>query len=132
MDLVAEDGIYFSSTGGGITFGGGEPLLHIEFVRAFCQARPAEWNVTIETSLAVPGLKDYPDASYLVDCKSMNPEIYNRYTGGALRIMSENLERLIQEKGPDRIVMRIPRVAGYNDSADQEKSAELLRRMGVR
>ena len=34
-DKVKIDELYFLSTGGGVTFGGGESLLHANFIRAF-------------------------------------------------------------------------------------------------
>ena len=35
FNMAKIDDLYFRATGGGITFGGGEPLLHAEFIRAF-------------------------------------------------------------------------------------------------
>ena len=34
-DRVKIDSLYYLATGGGITFGGGEPLLHTDFITAF-------------------------------------------------------------------------------------------------
>lgn len=132
MDQLMEDGVYFSSSGGGITFGGGEPLLYMDFIRAFAEHKPKEWNLWIETSLAVPELRDFPEAGYLVDCKSMDPEIYRAYTGGELETMRRNLEQLLREVGAKQIIVRIPKIPEYNDHADQERSAEVLRKMGIR
>ena len=53
LDELMLDNLYFLATGGGVTFGGGEPLLHSEFIDEFCHIKPAEWNVNIETSLNV-------------------------------------------------------------------------------
>ena len=38
-DQVKLDELYFLSTGGGVTFGGGEPLLYAEIGRASCRER---------------------------------------------------------------------------------------------
>ena len=35
-EKVREDDLYFRATGGGVTFGGGEPLLQSDFIRQFC------------------------------------------------------------------------------------------------
>ena len=35
LERVKTDDLYFRATGGGITFGGGEPLLHASFMRRF-------------------------------------------------------------------------------------------------
>ena len=46
------DDLYFRATGGGVTFGGGEPLLHAAFLAEFRALCP-DWRLTVETSLNV-------------------------------------------------------------------------------
>ena len=132
---VEIDDLYFRATGGGITFGGGEALLHAAFIRQFRALCPAEWHISVETSLAVPGdlLRLAADAAdlFLVDCKDMNGEIYRRYTGSDSSLMTENLRFLLDRRGSDAVVVRVPRIPEYNTRADQKKSAEQLRAMGV-
>ena len=56
MDILNEvmvDDLYFKATNGGITFGGGEPLLRSDEIVSFCKLRPDEWRIYIETSLNV-------------------------------------------------------------------------------
>lgn len=40
--------------GGGVTFGGGEPLIQSDFIHEVCKLMPPAWNKRIETSLNVP------------------------------------------------------------------------------
>ena len=136
-DLVEElriDDLYFRATGGGVCFGGGESLLHGPFLRAFRRAAPAEWRVTLETSLAVPAeaVRLGAEAAdfFIVDCKSMDREVYRRYTGGDGALMAENLALLLALAGPERIRVRVPLIPEYNDSALQRQSAEELQAMG--
>ena len=136
LDRVKIDDLYFRATGGGICFGGGESLLHTDFIRRFREIAPAEWRITVETSLAVPadnvlGAVDAVDV-FIVDCKDMDPGIYHRYTDGNSTLMTENLRRLLQKAGPDRILVRVPLIPQYNTAEDQARSAELLRKMGVK
>lgn len=49
-----KDELYFLATGGGVTFGGGEPLLRPDFIRAFRSLCGDEWKLNLETSLNVP------------------------------------------------------------------------------
>ena len=42
---VRDDDLYFRATGGGVTFGGGESLLHAAFIRAFRQICPKKSRV---------------------------------------------------------------------------------------
>ena len=44
VDELRVDGLYFSATGGGATFGGGEPLLHADCLAEFAEKRPADWR----------------------------------------------------------------------------------------
>lgn len=136
LKRVKIDDLYFRATGGGICFGGGESLLHTDFIRRFREIAPAEWRITVETSLAVPAenVLHAVDAvdTFIVDCKDMDPGIYHRYTGGDSSLMAENLRLLLQKAGPDRILVRVPLIPQYNTAEDQARSAELLRKMGVK
>ena len=136
LERVKIDDLYFRATGGGICFGGGESLLHTDFIRRFREIAPAEWRITVETSLAVPAenVLHAVDAvdTFIVDCKDMDPGIYHRYTDGDSTLMTENLRRLLQKAGPDRILVRVPLIPQYNTAEDQARSAELLRKMGVK
>ena len=132
---VKIDDLYFRATGGGVTFGGGESLLHAAFIRRFRELCPAEWTISVETSLAVPrenleavlGAVDL----FIVDCKDMDAEIYRRYTGADGSRMKENLRLLLDGVGPEKLLVRVPLIPRYNTPGDQKRSAESLRAMGV-
>lgn len=51
---VNRDELYFPATGGGITFGGGEPCLQSDFIGEFREWCGPEWRIAVETSLNVP------------------------------------------------------------------------------
>ena len=135
LERVRIDDLYFRATGGGVTFGGGESLLHAEFICRFRDLCPPEWRIAAETSLAVP--REHLMAAmsavdeFIVDCKDMNPDIYRRYTGGDVRLMKDNLEILLVSCGAERLLVRVPYIPGFNTAEDQARSAEALREMGV-
>ena len=136
LELVKKDDLYYRATGGGITFGGGESLLHADFIRAFRQICPSEWRISVETSLCVPetlvaAAADAADA-FIVDCKDMNAEIYKRYTGGDPSLMMNNLRYLLERTGPEHILVRVPLIPEYNTETDQEVSRKILLEMGVK
>ena len=135
LERVYPDDLYFRASGGGVTFGGGEALLHAAFIRRFRELCPAPWRLCAETSLAVPralaALAAEAVDGFLVDCKDMDPEIYRRYTGGDSARMEENLRFLLETVGPERVLVRVPRIPGYNTAEDQARSAAKLRAMGV-
>ncbi len=135
IERLRIDELYFLATGGGPTFGGGEPLLHAAFLKRFRELCPPLWRVRAETSLAVSealletaiGAAD----EFIVDCKDMNEEIYRRYTGGDGARMRRNLRTLLEAVGPERVHVRVPLIPGCNTPEDQARSAELLRQMGA-
>lgn len=134
-DRVKIDDLYFVATGGGVTFGGGEPLLRADFLKEFRALCGDRWHLCAETSLNVPAeavrtAADCMDMFY-VDCKDTNPEIYKAYTGIQNAQMLENLRTLISLAGTERVVVRVPLIPGYNTESDREKSRALLESMGV-
>ena len=107
LERVRIDDLYFQVTGGGITFGGGESLLHAPFIRAFSDICPSEWKIYAETSLSVPeenvDLAVEAVSFFIVDCKDMNADIYKSYTGANPELMKRNLRRLMDLAGSERI-----------------------------
>ena len=131
---VQVDDIYFQATGGGITFGGGEPALRSRFIEEFRRICPKEWKINIETSLNVPqehvirlvGAAD----EFVIDIKDMNPRIYRDYTGIGNEQVIGNLSFLASEGKSDRCVIRIPLIPGFNTEEDRENSISELQKLG--
>ena len=135
-EQVKLDELYFLSTGGGITFGGGEPLLYPVFLQDFRKICGGEWHLCAETSLSVPWENVEQAAAcidhFYVDCKDTDPDIYRRYTGQDNALMLENLERLLALVGPERITVRVPLIPDFNTEDDQQHSRATLEAMGIR
>lgn len=131
---VRIDNLYFRATGGGVTFGGGEPALRSRFIEEFRRICPDEWKINIETSLNVPqehirrlsGLID----EWVIDIKDMNPAIYKEYTGQDNEKVISNLKFLASEGLSGRCRIRIPLIPDFNTDADRDCSISLLRTMG--
>lgn len=134
-DRVKIDDLYFVATGGGVTFGGGEPLLRADFLKEFRALCGDRWHLCAETSLNVPAEAVRTAAEcmdmFYVDCKDTNPQIYKAYTGIQNAQMLENLRTLISLAGTERVVVRVPLIPGYNTEEDREKSRALLTSLGV-
>lgn len=132
---VKIDQLYFLATRGGVTFGGGEPLLQAEFIMEFRALCGNQWKLLVETSLNVaPEMVQTADPildGYIVDIKDMNPEIYEAYTGKNNTLVIENLEWLLHHGDPSRIVVRVPHILDYNTDQDVAKSMEQLKAMGI-
>ena len=134
-DRVKLDALYFLATGGGVTFGGGEPLLYAPFLQEFRQICGESWHLCAETSLNVPTQQVEIAARcidhFFVDCKDTDPVIYRSYTGRNNAIMLQNLQRLLQLVGPERITVRLPLIPEFNTEADRTASRHLLEQMGI-
>ena len=134
-EKVRIDELYFLTTGGGVTFGGGEPLLQSAFLQQFRALCGPDWHLCAETSLNVPRQQVKTAAScmdhFYVDCKDLNPEIYRAYTGMDNERMLSNLSYLLSQVGPERITLRVPLIPGYNTPVDREKTVAQLKEMGV-
>lgn len=129
------DGLYFEATGGGVTFGGGEPLLQPEFIKEFRQLCADRWRICAETSLNVPwehveAVAPHID-QFIIDCKDTDPVIYKAYTGRDNAQMLENLEKLLQLVGPEKLLVRLPLIPEYNTEENRVKSKALLSQMGI-
>jgi pyruvate formate lyase activating enzyme len=132
-DAVKVDALYFDYTGGGICFGGHEPLLQQEFIKDFIlyiRECGHEWKIGIETSLNVSIDDDFLSLIdfAIVDIKTINGEIYKQYTETTNTIALQNL--LLLRANVNDITIRLPTIPGYNDEKDIEKSKDYLRRIG--
>ena len=134
LEKVKIDDLYFQATGGGIVFGGGEPLLYADYIHAFKSLCPSSWKLSLETSLALPQIKllqviddiDY----FIVDIKDMHPAVYKAYTGSSPDNMLANLAYLKSHVPADHIRIRVPLIPAYNTPEDQADSVHILQAMG--
>lgn len=133
-DEVRIDEIYFIATNGGVTFGGGEPCLHADFIREFSELCGASWQLNLETSLNVPSVNIetlLPVVNTLIiDIKDMNPAIYNSYTGQSNDLVLDNL-RLIADSGRQKdCIIRLPLIPDFNTETDRTASCSRLEALG--
>ncbi len=135
FEEVKIDQLYFLATRGGVTFGGGEPLLQKEFIKEFRTLCGNQWQIVAETCLNVPSeiveeMNDVLDG-FIVDIKDTNPDIYLDYTGKENPLVLKNLEWILLHGDPERIKVRVPHIPEYNTDEDVAKSVERLKAMGV-
>ena len=130
---VKKDHLYFLATGGGITFGGGEPLLHHNFIKVFKELCDDEWKINIETSLYAPTSTIVELASiidhWIIDIKDTNNEIYKAYTGRENPLVMQNLLELV--KLNTNITVRVPHIPNFNTDDDIARSIRAIKEMGI-
>lgn len=133
-DIVSADELYYLATSGGVTFGGGEPLLYSNYIIDVLELGAKKWNVTIETSLNVPFEQVDIVLPYvnqmIVDIKDINPTIYESYTHIGNAFVIENLKRLANYGYTNNIILRIPLINGYNTNSDILCSKLFLENLG--
>ena len=135
FERVRIDSLYYLATGGGVTFGGGEPLLHTDFITSFREIIPGDWHIYAESCLNIPAENVRAAAAvvdhFFVDIKDMDPAVYKAYTGRDNTPVKENLALLLSLAGKDRITVRVPRIPDFNSETDVEASVAELKAMGV-
>lgn len=134
-DMVKKDNIYFQVTGGGVCFGGGEPLEHPEFIMEFRKLCGKKWKITVETALAchphcIELLAPIVD-HWIVDIKDMNPRIREEYTG-RVSDSAHQLCYLKQYGIVDNVTIRVPHIPGFNTDEDVKSSIEQVKILGFK
>lgn len=133
-EKVKVDDLYFRATGGGITFGGGEPCLQADFIVKFRELCGNDWKIRLETSLNAPYsnlVKLIPVIDeWIVDIKTDDREVYERYTGQPFVPVYQHLRGLMSQLGynSDKLILRIPIIPGYTTRAmveDTKRNFEL-------
>ena len=134
LEQVMIDDLYFKATGGGICFGGGEPLLRSDTIAGFCRLCPPEWNIYIETSLNVPLSRlqqviPFVD-HYYVDVKDLSPAIYRSYCQADNAQVVSNLDYLAAQGLQSKVTIRLPLIPDYNEESDRLCSRRQIEQMG--
>lgn len=131
---IEKDRVFFTKSGGGVTFSGGEPLAQPELLHDIAKrCHEGGIHVMLEScghanyEMFAPALP-YIDAMYF-DVKHIDPEIHRQLTGADNRLILENLHKIAAFGVP--IIVRTPVIPGYNDSDENIMGiAEMLRSIG--
>ena len=131
---VNVDNLYYLATNGGITFGGGEPLLYADYIRDFARICNERWNLNIETSLNVP-LSEIKKIipfikEWIIDIKDVDPTVYGNYTSKTNEQVLENLRFLASSVEIEKVLIRTPRIPNYNTDDNVLITQEFLRGLG--
>lgn len=116
VEVLKKDKPFYQSSGGGVTFSGGEPLLQAKAL-AECLENLKKENIhtAIETSLfcslnSLDLVKEFVDL-FVIDVKILDPKDCKKYLGGDLEVYLQNIERVF--KMQKNCVFRFPAVKPY-------------------
>jgi pyruvate formate lyase activating enzyme len=118
-DLLAEllkDHVFYQTSGGGVTFSGGEPMNQVDFLAELLpRCKEAGLHVALDTCGALPWERYKRVLPWvdlvLLDIKLIDPEAHQRATGVTNEGILEVAHRLAQAGMP--IWVRTPVIAGY-------------------
>ena len=138
-DVVREatkDWAFYQTSGGGVTFSGGEPLLQSEFAAHLAKKlKDRYYNLAIETcgyakwDFARKVLEQMDEILY--DIKIMDSEKHKLYTGVPNALILENAQKCA--KLNKNMVIRIPVIGGVNDDEENiKRTAEFTEKIGVK
>ena len=119
---ISKDIPCFVNSGGGVTFSGGEPLLHTDYIKRFINKYCNGFSSALETSL-------YTDISnveilyplidrWYIDFKVFDEKKHIEYTGVSNEVIKSNLNFLSRNIDKDKITITYPMIPGFNTSDD--------------
>ena len=134
MEVVSKDRVFYQNSGGGVTVGGGEPLMQAAFVAEFlgeCQ------RLNIHTAIESCGYCGWNTAEQVFartdqifyDLKTFDTEKHKEMTGVGNELILENAVK-VARLGKETI-FRVPLIKGINDGKQnmEETAAFVKERM---
>lgn len=136
MKILKRD---FSNWGseGGVTFTGGDPLMHHDFLYdVLMECKKSHIHTAIETSGFATEenfLKILTNINFaFIDVKNMDTEAHKWGTGVGNELILSNIEALVKSPWNGRLVLRQPTIHGYNDSDENAmKLIEFMKRLDL-
>lgn len=127
LNIVEQDAMFYSRSGGGMTLSGGEPLFQKDYALALIrEARLRRVKVAIETCGNVPWEVLAEAAGHLntvlYDIKHMDSAKHKEWTNDGTERIHENFSRLVKEFPNLQIIARTPLIPGFNDTEEDVRA----------
>lgn len=129
LDELKKDKLFYQTSGGGVTFSGGECMLQIEFLEEVLRRCKLEGiSTAVDTAGAVEFTRfervlPYTDL-FLYDIKAADKATHVQYVGADNKLIIRNLQALC-ERGA-RVWVRIPVIDGVNTSEQEMRAISAL------
>lgn len=130
IKIIDRDRVFYKNSGGGVTIGGGEPLMQPEFAAEILKCcRMTNIHTAIETSGFAPLDKaclvfEQTDQIFF-DLKVMDDARHKELTGISNSIILRNAEEASAFSGKE-IIFRIPVIPGLNDDRNNLRDTGLF------
>jgi len=117
LEIVENERPFFEESGGGVTFSGGEPMMHSEFLIPILKELGKKGiHRTIDTTgfasrIIVEKFAENTDL-FLFDLKMIDSKKHKRFTGQNNEVILSNLKWLAESEA--EITIRIPLINGVN------------------
>ena len=119
MEVVRKDWLFYENSGGGVTFGGGEPTAAGAFLLGLLDASIRRgYHICLDTCGVCEPERFRKIMNqvelFLFDCKHMDPDEHKRLTGLDNVLILQNLHALFEAK--KALHIRVPLMPGINDT----------------
>ena len=134
VEKIQKNLAILNMSGGGVTFSGGEPLSHWQFVLECMKMLRGKTNRALQTCGFADSevfLRVLEETDFvLYDLKHMNSEIHKHYTGVGNEQILENYKLLV--KSGKEFITRIPLIPTVNDTEENiRETAIFMSSLGV-
>ena len=134
LSEIRKDIPFYETSGGGVTFSGGECMLQIDFLEDILkECKQHNIHTAVDTAGYVPyerfeRILPYTDL-FLYDVKLFDSQKHKQFTGVDNELILENLQRLLSSGA--KLWIRIPVIANVNDDPDEmQRIKAFLERCG--
>ena len=132
---VLKDKSFYETSGGGVTFSGGECMLQIDFLEEILkECKKNGIHTAVDTAGHVPfeffeRIIPYTDL-FLYDVKCFDSDKHRQYTGVENQLILKNLKSLLAKSTP--VWIRIPIIPTVNDTEEElQRIKEYLSSCGI-
>lgn len=130
MKVIDNEAAFFDQSGGGVTFSGGEPLMHADYLLQILKECGKRFYHRVVDTTAFSSLETILEVAkhtelFLIDIKVMDEIIHKKFTGVSNKKILRNITEL--SKTDVEIIFRMPLIKGVNVSRSNiVKTAEFM------
>jgi len=125
MNELLKDQVFYQTSGGGVTFSGGEPMMQTEFLLAILpHCKNTGLHVALDTCGVLPWDRYEQVLKYvdlvLLDLKIMDADLHRNATHSSNLPILENARRIAAQRKP--LWIRTPVIPGYTQGLENIRS----------